>query len=142
MRKNRRGQCLDQGLSDHGKTIWKELQEDRWQQRADGAPVQKLGFVVKSKNLKPETEVHAQMRSQTQRRAISPSLGRHLVQRLMVSTTAHGPGTRGVAAVMLQWRDHWVSVEQGQALDQRGKERSHLEAPPRPGRVVWMLLGS
>ena len=30
----------------------------------------------------------------------------HLVQRLMVSTTAHGPGMRGVAAVMPQWRDH------------------------------------
>lgn len=29
MRKNLRGQCLDQGLRDNWKTIWKEFQE-RW----------------------------------------------------------------------------------------------------------------
>ena len=51
--------------------------------------MQKLGFVVKSKNSKPETGVHAQMRSQMERRPISPSLGWRLVQRLVVSITAH-----------------------------------------------------
>lgn len=143
MRTNRRGQCLDQGLRDHWKAIWEEFQEERWSQVADGAPVQKLGFVVKSKKLKLETEVHTQMQSQTQRCAISPSLGWHLEQRLAVSTTAHGPGTeRGVAAVMLQRWDHWVSVGQGQALDQKREREIPPGGPPGPGRVVWTLLGS
>lgn len=89
--------------------------------------MQKLGFVVKSKNSKPET-VHAQMQSQMERRPISPSLGWRLVQRPVVSISAHRPGIRGVAAVTLQWRDHWVSVRQGQALDQKRERESPLEA--------------
>ena len=72
--------------------------------------MQKLGFVVKSKISKPETGVHAQMRSQMERRPISPSLGWRLVQRLVVSITAHGPGIRGVTAMTPEWWDHWVSV--------------------------------
>ena len=96
--------------------------------------MQKLGFVVKSKNSKLETDPRSDAESDGEG-PISPSLGWRLVQRLVVSSTAHGPGIRGVVAMTLEWWDHWVSVRQGQALD-RKRER---EIPPGglQGQAEW-----
>lgn len=87
---------------------------------AGGARVQKLWFVVKSMNLEPETGAQVQTLSQMTRSPIS------LVERLMVSITARRPDIRGIAAGMFPWQKRWVSVRQGQEMDQKRE----AEAPP------------
>ena len=83
-------------------------------------------FVVKSMNLEPETGAQVQTLSQMTRSPISPSLGWCPMERLMVSITARRPGIRGVVAVMFPWQKRWVSVGQGQEMDQKRE----AEAPP------------